>query len=197
MCNESDTDAGPRASSRSIRAMDHASAQVGGLILAITFACSAVAKVVRFRTWRALVPRYGLPAGIDAATILGVPIAEGVIPVLFVAGASRAGAAFALVLLAAFSLAVLRARRLEGDRLPCGCFGKATTRDYRVTILRNALLALAAALVLLAGRDVMLFEGLGAPSGSEVVAVPLVIIGAATIGWLLWSVLAASRRGRS
>ncbi len=119
---------------------------------------------------------------------------EGAVPILFIFGASRAAGALSLALLSAFSLAVLRARRLEGDRLPCGCFGKTTSRDYRMMIVRNALLATAAAVALSPGRDVALLEGLGAPNGSEAIAVVLSAAGIGLIAWMVWN-LRASLRG--
>lgn len=176
--------------------MAHLSAQAGALVLTVVFAWSAAVKVLRWGTWRAIVPRYRLPSGVEAVTLGAVPIVEGAVPILFLAGASRSAAALALALLAAFSLAVLRARRLQGDRLPCGCFGTATARDYRVVIARNALLGAAAALVMVPGRDVALFEGLGAPGASDVVPVLLAATGVALIAWMLWTLRASSRSGR-
>lgn len=132
----------------------------------------------------------------NGVTVVGVPMVEGAVPILFLAGASRAAAALSLALLAVFSMAVLRARRLQGNRVPCGCFGRATTRDYRVTVVRNSLLGLAAALVPLAGRDVALFSGIGAPRSTELLAVLLSGVGVALIAWMLWSVTTSLRGGR-
>jgi hypothetical protein len=164
------------------------------LALVLVFAWSAAAKVLRMKEWREAVPRYRLPGVLTPLTVAGVPVAEAGVVILFLVGASRVAAALTLLLLAAFSMAVMRARRLEGDRLPCGCFGKTKRRDYRVMIVRNAALALLAMPVLLRGSDTSLSEGVGAPSASEIVPALLVVIGLALAGWMLWSVTVPSKR---
>jgi hypothetical protein len=111
-------------------------------LLAAVFAWAAVVKVLRFRRWRTEVAGYRLPAeGLVGAV---VPLAETAVPVLVVSGFPAAAAILGLALLAAFSGAILRARRLQGDRLPCGCFGGRKRRDYRLLLARNLALGVVA-----------------------------------------------------
>jgi methylamine utilization protein MauE len=123
---------------------------VAAVILAATFAWAALAKIIRFHRWREALAGYALPAALERAARIGVPAAEGAVPVSILAGAMPAGAGLALALLAAFSLVVVRARRLRGDRLPCGCFGRTVTRDVRLILARAAILG-GIAVVALAG----------------------------------------------
>jgi hypothetical protein len=112
--------------------------QASGLaaeLLAVVFAWAAAVKVLRFRRWRVEVAGYGLPA--DGLVSAAVPLAEAGVPVLVMSGFPAAAAIVGLALLAAFSGAILRARRLQGDRLPCGCFGGRKRRDYRLLLARN------------------------------------------------------------
>ena len=153
--------------------------------LAIVFGWASVAKLLRPRRWRAALDGYRLPSPVARSASLGVPGAEAAVAGLVVAGATRSGAALALALLAAFSLAVVRARHLAGDRLPCGCFGRAAVRDYRTMLIRNALLALLAAVVLLAGRDIALGRGLDVPSSGELIPAALLCLGTGLVVYVL------------
>jgi methylamine utilization protein MauE len=117
-------------------------------VLTAAFAWAAVAKLLRFGRWRDAVGAYVLPAALERVAVIGVPVAEIAVPASIVGGAIRAGAGLALALLVAFSVAVARARRASGDRLPCGCFGGRATRDVRLTLARNAVLGALAAVAL-------------------------------------------------
>lgn len=157
-------------------------------LLALAFAWAAVAKVSRFSSWRGALAGYRLPGSLVGPALVLVPLFELVVAVLLVGGGdvTRAGAALSVALLAGFSLAVLRARRLQGDRLPCGCFGGSGSRDYRLMLVRNALLGAVAAAILL-------FRGIAdyavaAPESSQVVPALLVALGVALIAWLVVSV---------
>lgn len=152
--------------------------------LGLVFAWSGVAKVFRFSRWRAALDGYGL-SGVGPTLALAVPVVELAVPALMLSAHSRAGAALALGLLALFSATILRARAARGDRLPCGCFGGADERDYRLMLARNATLGLLAAVVLARGRDLQPLEGLGAPDAADIVPVILVVVGAVMIAWLL------------
>jgi hypothetical protein len=153
-------------------------------LLAATFAWAALAKLVRFRDWRAALERYHLPRPLLPVAAAGVPFAEAVVAGIVVAGAGKPGAALALALLAAFSLAVMRAQQVQGDKLPCGCFGRTKVRDYRLLIVRNALLGAGAAAVLFSGSTVALLEGVRAPDRGESIAAVLVVVGVALILWM-------------
>jgi hypothetical protein len=161
------------------------------LFLAAAFAWAAVAKLARFPAWREALAGYRLPEPAERAVRPLVPLTEAVVAVLLVSGgdASRAGAALAVALLGGFSLSVLRAQRLQGDRLPCGCFGGRGGRDYRLMLVRNATLGAVAATALLFPRAGA-FDAV-APDASQVVPAALA---AAGLGLGVWLVL-ASRKG--
>jgi hypothetical protein len=165
--------------------------RLGAACLAVTFAWAAGYKVLRYPKWRAALEPYRLPTSISATASIIVPLLEVAVVVLLLTGRARAGAALALGLLASFSAALMRARATQGDRLPCGCFGKTQERDYRVLLLRNAGLALAATLVLL---------GLNGPRASidlastDLVPALLVVAGIGLIGWMATQAGSAMRR---
>lgn len=168
-------------------------ARVASLLLAAAFGWAALAKIVRFRGWRRALGRYGLSRVVEASGAYGVPAAEACVAALLVLGPMRVGGALSLVLICSFSLAVMRARSLRGDRLPCGCFGRASARDYREMLLRNALLGLLAAIVLVA-RSVGSSQ-VGMPGPGEWVPAVLVLVGVAAGGWTLWQATTSMRRG--
>ncbi len=155
-------------------------APVAPLLLAAALGWAALAKASRPGAWRAALPVYRIPAALTGPVALLVPLAEAGAAALLVLGgdATKAGAALSVALLAAFSLAVLRAQRLQGDRLPCGCFGGRDSRDYRLMLVRNAGLGLVAAVVLLV-PDVDL--DLSRP---DVVPAVLAALGVTLIVWL-------------
>jgi hypothetical protein len=115
------------------------------LVLSALFAWAGAAKLVdptgTARTFATL----GLPASHAAARV--VPVAELVLAVALVV-VPPVGAVVALVALAAFSAVLARALR-RGVDVGCGCFGSAGHRPVSgVELLRNGLMAVAAAVVL-------------------------------------------------
>src|SRR5919108_412641 len=149
-------------------------ASLAAEILAAVFAWAAGAKVVGFARWRSTVASYRLPAAAAGA----VPLLEAGVPVLVVAGQPVPAAMLSLALLCAFSAAILRARRLIGDRLPCGCFGGRARRSYRLLLARNVGLGVVAlaALADRAGPSTGLLAG-----QAEFLPVALVVAGAALV----------------
>lgn len=160
------------------------------LLLAAAFAWAVLAKAARPGAWRDALPGYRLPVRTTRLTLFAVPLAEAGAAVLLLSGddVSKAGAALSVALLAGFSIAVLRARRLQGDRLPCGCFGGAGRRDYRIMLVRNAFLGGLAAAVLVV-PDAWTFE-IGSPGVSQLLPAALAALGVALVVWL---VVAATR----
>lgn len=169
--------------------MPEIAVRVFALALSVIFAWSALAKFIRFDKWRAVLAGYRLPAPLELGARLLVPAVEVAVAVSLVTGAVRLGAASSLLLLAAFSIAILRAKALQGDKLPCGCFGKTKTRDYRFSLMRNAGLAVIAAALLFRGEDGSPLDGLATPSGSEGIAAFLVIAGSTLTAWMVWNVM--------
>ncbi|HEX2295490.1 MAG TPA: MauE/DoxX family redox-associated membrane protein [Actinomycetota bacterium] len=162
-------------------------------LLALAFFWAAIAKASRPSAWRTALLGYRLPAMLVGPALVLVPVVEIVAGVLLSAGgvATKAGAALAVALLGSFSLAVLHARRLGGDRLPCGCFGGSGSRDYRLMLVRNAFLGAVAAAILLVPR-VASYE-LEPPSASEAFPALAVAIAIVLIVWLVSSVRSADR----
>jgi hypothetical protein len=157
---------------------------VPAAVLAATFGLAAVSKLRRPRRWRSVVDAHGLPRPVAAAAAAVVPMAEGAVTALVVAGAVPAGAALAVGLLVAFSAALLRLRRRSGGRVPCGCFGRTRSRDVRFLLARNAALSLVA-IVALQGPDRLV---------PDLVPRPPELIPAALVGVGLAAVIALLRR---
>ena len=153
-------------------------------LLALTFAWAAGAKLARWTTWKATLPGYGIATKLVVPLAIAVPLLEATVAGLAVAGITRVAMALALALLSIFSFAVLNARTRQGDRLPCGCFGRTEERDYRVMLARNAFLAALAAAVLLFGDEGDLLSGSGAPDLEDAVPGLLVAVGAALVVWM-------------
>jgi hypothetical protein len=160
-------------------------------VLALTFAWAAVAKAVHPAAWSRSLSGYGFSGPLARAIAVGVPIVELGVATLLVAGARAIGAALALALLATFSFAIVRATRERGSRLPCGCFGDTKERDFRLMLLRNALLAALGAVILVGQR----YRPALLQSSVDGVPFVLTIAGAAVICWTLWQVF-SSLRGR-
>jgi hypothetical protein len=166
-------------------------------LLAVVFTWSAVAKLLQWGRWRHVLGRYRPSGWVRLIALPAVPALELAVVLALLAGMTRSAGALTLALLAGFSLAVLRLRSIEGDRLPCGCFGKTTERDYRLVLLRNSFLAILAAVVVAAPAETPLLEGFAAPDGSELLPLILVVVGMGAAGWAAWSVNRSFRGGRS
>lgn len=169
------------------------SVKLASVILAAVLAWSAASKVLRWGDWGVLLTRYRL-GRLAAATRVFVPICEAALAGALIAGVGRTAGAAVLVLIVVFSAAVLRLRALEGDRLPCGCFGRTTQRDYRITLARNALLSSLALLVTFGPHAEPLNE-LSMPRGADVLPAALIVSGIGAALWLGLSVARSLRGG--
>lgn len=163
-------------------------------LLAVAFFWAAIAKASHPSAWRSALVGYRLPKGAVTPVLVAVPAAEIAAGVLLSAGgaASKAGAALSVAMLAGFSLTVLRARRLQGDRLPCGCFGGSGSRDYRLMLVRNAALGGVAAAILLVPA-VARYE-LETPAPEQWLPAVLVALGVVLVAWLVTTVAKGARR---
>lgn len=145
-----------------------AAALLVAAVFAWTGARKTVAPDVTASSFRAL----GVPAPRTAARVL--PLAELAIAGLLVV-LPRVGATLAIVALAGFS-AVLGRALVKGVEVGCGCFGATATDPVSVAdLLRNGLLALAAALAGFAATHVpslpaVLLVGGGALAGMMLIA---------------------------
>jgi hypothetical protein len=147
---------------------------VPAVILAVVFAWAAVAKTIRPGAWRRAVDAHALPPAVGGAAIVLVPLAEAAVTVLVLAGSVHVAAGLALVLLAGFSVELLRLRTRLGDRAPCGCFGSSRTRSIRLLLARNATLAVVAAA---AWPGPERLAGIRVPGGGEILPLALVAAG--------------------
>jgi hypothetical protein len=106
-----------------------------------------------------------------------------------------AAGAIALVLLVAFSAAIVRTRIRGGRRVACGCFGGARSRDYRVLLARNVLLASVAAVAVQApARPPALWPGV--PQAGETLPAVLTIGALVMAVLMLWRTTVWLGRGR-
>jgi hypothetical protein len=163
-------------------------------LLALVFAWAAAAKLIRFGSWRSELDGYALPHSLRKIVLGGVPLIEGAIVALVIAGELPPAGALCIAAVSAFSLAILRRRSVQGDRFPCACFGRSTTRDYRIMLIRNLLVAVTGAVVMLGGAGVSVFDGLRAPGSAEVLPAILVVAGVILITWILVQASTSLRR---
>jgi uncharacterized membrane protein YphA (DoxX/SURF4 family) len=179
--------------------MSDTTVSILSLALALVFAWAGVAKLLRYSDWTSALVAYDIPEPMRKLAAVAVPAAELSVVAFVVAGSTRAGAALTIALIAGFSFALVRARvsgeGREDGRLPCGCFGRAKARDYRLMLLRNVLIGSVAAALLLSGRNTSFLEGLSAPVRSELLPALLGLAGVVLGGWLVYE-SAVSLRGR-
>jgi hypothetical protein len=167
--------------------------QLAGFLVALVFGWGAIAKLLRFSQWQQALGAYRLPLLIERIASRVVPVAELAVAGLFVTGHALAGAALTVALLAGFSLALLAARQRQGDRLPCGCFGRATPHDYRLLVARNGALACLAGVVLIDGRD-RLFTDAMKPTSATLLPAALVVVGLSMALWMGREITEAMRK---
>lgn len=168
-------------------------ARIAPLLLALAFAWAAIAKLSGFDRWRTALAGYSLPSAIERPSAVLVPIVELAVAFVTIAVSVRIGAIAAVVLLALFSLAILRARAIKGDRLPCGCFGGSAERHYSTMMMRNAALAILAAIVLVSDTEPGAALS-SLPQGSDVVPAALVLAGVVLVGWVAMQTSRSLRR---
>ena len=152
-------------------------------VFGAAFVWSAGAKITRPASRRRVLAAYGLPRSVERTSLIVVPAAEVAI--------------VGLVMLAAFSGAILRARRRFGDVVACGCFGSSDPRDYRILLVRNAVLAGGASIAAVGGVDAPRFSVPGLPTAGEALPAALAAIGIAVTAWMLASSLRSLRVRRT
>jgi len=168
--------------------------EIAAAVLAVAFAWAAVSKVASPRSWRRALSGYGLPAGVERVTAVGVPVAEASVPLLVLLGFPQVAGVAATVLLIAFSGAILVARARRGDRLTCGCFGGARVRDYRAMLARNALLACVGLVTALGASDAVVRPRIAAPGREDLLPAAIVVMSLAVASWTLGRGLYLLRR---
>lgn len=156
---------------------------ISATALAIAFAWAALSKLASYDRWRGALRGYGLSGAFERVAGIGTPSLEIVAVVLVLTGPLELAGALILALLASFCLVILSARASMGDRLPCGCFGGTTERDYRLMLIRNAALAVPAGVLVLSG-ETGLIDRLGSVEGSDVLPFGLVLLAGGLIVWM-------------
>jgi uncharacterized membrane protein YphA (DoxX/SURF4 family) len=156
---------------------------VSSVALAIAFAWAAISKLAGYQRWRRALSGYALPLGPERIALVGTPVLELVAVGLIVSGPLQVAGAFVLALLAIFCVVILRAHATQGDRLPCGCFGGTTERDYRLMLIRNAALGFPASVLMLSGNS-GLIDRLESFKGSDALPLGLVFVAGGLILWL-------------
>jgi hypothetical protein len=168
-------------------------APLAAAVLGAAFGWSAGAKFARPASWRRVLAGYGLPPWMHRTSVIGVPLAEVAILGLVVVGMHRTAGIAALAILAAFSAAILQARQRFGNVVACGCFGTSIARDYRILLLRNALLAGGASIVALAGVDSPRISVPGLPTAGDALPTVLALTGVVVTAWMVTSSLRSLR----
>jgi hypothetical protein len=153
--------------------------QFVAVIVAVVYGWAAAAKIVAPARWRRSLDGYALPPIVRRAAVVGVPLAEVGVASLALWGPTRASSLLAIPLLAGFSAALWRARRIHGDLIPCGCFGRSRRRDVRVLLFRNTVLAALAVALAAAGPAAPLAHpSVRFPAGPDVLPAVLALLGA-------------------
>ena len=165
---------------------------LAALLLALTFLWSGAVKVGRAARWLEALGVYRVPRRFEPLVFVAVPAAEIGVAGLIVIGATKPAGALSVALLCAFTAALLRARKLEGDRLPCGCFGGTKEHDYRLLLARNLMLLLPAVVLMIAGNTSIRTV----PDSIQPLPAALVVLGLGVIGWTAFEVARALRRNR-
>ena len=166
-------------------------------LLAAVFIVAAIGKLLDLHGSRRALVEFGVPP--RAARVGGVvlPLAElaVAIAVLFAPTASWGGVG-ALLLLVAFSAGIARALS-RGEAPDCHCFGQIHSEPAgRPTLIRNAVLAAAAVLVVVTGPGPSIDGAVGSLHGAQIALVATSVLAAVLAGAVaqLW---ADSRRLRA
>lgn len=161
-------------------------------VLSVVFAWSGLTKILRPQRWRQDLRVYRLPWPLRALGFLVLPWAELSIGGLTLAGYPRVAAWLAVILLAIFSAAIVRARIVVGsNRLACGCFTGNAVHDYRVMLLRNGVLIGLAFIVLVSG-NLLGKSSILSPEPARTLA----MLGGLTLAALAWMLVQVQARLR-
>ncbi len=164
--------------------------------IAVVFAWAAGSKVAEASRWRRTLAAHALSPSVARAAGWVVPSAEAVVPLLVVLGYPRAASGWALILVALFTVAVVRVRIRLGSNVPCGCFGGRDAIDLRSALARNAGLSALALLGLVAGVDTPTLIWPGAPGPEAVIPIMLAAVGVLVGGFTAWRTTVWLGRGR-
>ncbi len=149
-------------------------------LLAIVFLVAAVGKLLDLEGSRQALREFGVPARAARLGGVALPAVELAVAIALVfRPTARWGAVGALVLLLAFTAGVARAMA-HGEAPDCHCFGQIHSEPAgRSTLIRNAVLAAAAALVVIAGPGPSLDGALGSLHGAQIALVGVAVLAVA------------------
>ena len=121
--------------------------------VAVTFAFAGVLKLLDRDDTSESLRQFGVPDPLVAPATVALPVVELVVAVLLVpAPTAVLGAVAAAVLLATFSVAVLRLLR-RGESVACRCFGRHSDRPVGPrTLVRNGILLALSVWIAASGR---------------------------------------------
>jgi peroxiredoxin len=157
--------------------------------LAAVFVVAAVGKLSDRDGFRDAIEQFGVSARLSAAVGWGVPIAELAIAAgLVVVGSAAWAAVAAVVLLAVFSIAIVRLVA-RGESPECRCFGALGSRSVGAgTLVRNLALVGLAAFVAVAGWEDAgeSVSSLAAGLGAVAVVLGIAICAHAAFSWQLF-----------
>jgi peroxiredoxin/cbb3-type cytochrome oxidase subunit 3 len=160
------------------------------LLLAAVFALAGGAKLSDLAGSGKAVADFGVPARVAPVVGVLVPLAElAAAAALIFRPTARWGALLALLLLIVFVGGVANAMR-KGLDVDCGCFGRVYSATAgSATLVRNAVLAALAAVVVVHGSGPAINDWVGARSGAELVAIgtSVVAVFLVAVSWWLWS----------
>jgi thiol-disulfide isomerase/thioredoxin/uncharacterized membrane protein YphA (DoxX/SURF4 family) len=148
-------------------------------ILAVVFLVAAVGKLLDLGGSRRAAEEFGVPARVASVAGPALPVAELVTAVmLLIRPTAVIGAGFALVLLLLFTLGVLYAMS-QGRAPDCHCFGQIHSEPAgRSTLVRNALLAALAVVILVGGTGPSVSGALAGLNGTQAALVAVSVIAA-------------------
>ena len=146
-------------------------------LLAAVFLVAAVGKLLDIEGSRRALAEFGVPPRVSRLGGVALPVAELAVAIaLLIAPSARWGAAAALLLLLMFAGGVARAMA-RGQAPDCHCFGQIHSEPAgRSTLIRNAVLASGAALVVVAGPGPGLDGGLASLHGAEIALVAVSVL---------------------
>jgi peroxiredoxin len=144
------------------------------MLLAVVFATAGVGKLLDLSGSREAIFGFGVPRPLVRPIALLLPLAELATAVALVAHPSAQWAGIAaLILLLAFMGGIANAMR-QGKAPDCHCFGQISSEPAgRSTLVRNGVLAVVAAFVVIEGPGPSLAQWISDRTGAELVATAL------------------------
>jgi uncharacterized membrane protein YphA (DoxX/SURF4 family) len=169
---------------------------IAAAALASLFAWAAVSKVAGWRRWMRALTAFGLSSPLERTAAWAAPVGEAFVPALVVLGLPRMAALWSVVLLTVFSLALVRAKRHVGGRVPCGCFGARDTVDVNAALARNVALIVTAVFVFVRASDTPVISWPGITIAGDLLPLTLTMGALAASVFVAWRASAWLAQGR-